>query len=169
MATQQILSSQVQDLNATIAAAITTHNAASDPHPGYMTAAEDAAIMSAHVAAANPHPGYTTSTVYTSGEVDMPLNTKVDGTHGLGSVPDIFFAVFVCKNASNAQGYAVGDEIIFNNDTVLSISSCTVWANSTLVGLTVYTDEPNIPYKDGSFSTTLEPAYWKVKLRAIKL
>lgn len=37
------------------------HIAAADPHPGYMTTAEDAAIMVAHVAAADPHPGYLTA------------------------------------------------------------------------------------------------------------
>lgn len=42
-------------------AIMSAHVAAADPHPGYMTTAEDAAIMSAHVAAADPHPGYLTS------------------------------------------------------------------------------------------------------------
>lgn len=42
-------------------AGLTAHVAAFDPHPGYMTTAEDAAIMTAHVAAVDPHPTYLTT------------------------------------------------------------------------------------------------------------
>ena len=48
-------------LDTDIAAPLAAHVVAADPHPGYMTTAEDAAIMSAHVAAADPHPVYLTA------------------------------------------------------------------------------------------------------------
>ena len=43
-----------------IDAAIATHDAAADPHPGYETAAETAALIATHAAAADPHPVYLT-------------------------------------------------------------------------------------------------------------
>lgn len=45
---------------AQVTAAITAHEGAADPHPGYTTAAELAAAIAAHEAAANPHPTYLT-------------------------------------------------------------------------------------------------------------
>lgn len=42
-------------------AGLAAHVAAADPHPVYMTSAEDAAVMAAHVAAADPHPVYMTA------------------------------------------------------------------------------------------------------------
>lgn len=44
-----------------VAAAVTAHEAAGDPHPTYLTGAEGDAKVTAHEGAANPHPTYETS------------------------------------------------------------------------------------------------------------
>lgn len=46
-----------------VTAAVSTHEAASDPHPGYATDAD----LTNHVAAADPHPGYTTAAELATG------------------------------------------------------------------------------------------------------
>lgn len=42
----------------TAASALSTHAAASDPHPGYVTTAEGTTLISDHAAAGDPHTGY---------------------------------------------------------------------------------------------------------------
>jgi hypothetical protein len=45
-----------------VTAAISAHEAAADPHPGYTTTAELSAAITAHEGASNPHPTYLTQT-----------------------------------------------------------------------------------------------------------
>jgi hypothetical protein len=59
-----------------VAAAITTHEAALDPHPVYMTSAEVASAITAHEALADPHPVYLTQT-----EGDARYIQQVTGTY----------------------------------------------------------------------------------------
>lgn len=126
----------------------------------YTDAAKAAAI--AYVDAA-------VATKFESAELDCPLNGNISAAHSLGVVPTLTQAVFRCKNASNVHGYAVGDDVVFAGDVVASNSAGTVWANSTNVGLSVYLGRPNIAYKNGTSNATLETAYWKVVLKAIKI
>lgn len=56
-------SAEIEDRLAALEAqtSMAAHEAAADPHPGYVTTAEGAALITAHEVAADPHPGYTTA------------------------------------------------------------------------------------------------------------
>jgi hypothetical protein len=74
-----------------VAAAITAHEAAGDPHPGYTTAAELAAAITAHEGAGNPHPVYLTQAE--GDALYQPLATVLSMLHtGTGSPETVLTA-----------------------------------------------------------------------------
>ena len=93
---------------------------------------------------------------------------NVTVTHGLGGVPKLLQAVLRCKDAANAHGYAVGDEVDVNTtrqavNVAYDANGC--YSNSTTLGF-IYRGADNIPYKDGSTYAAINTAHWKLVFRA---
>ena len=76
---------------ASLAAAVSAHEAAADPHPGYVTTAEGAALITAHKAESDPHPTYLTAAELPA-ELPAALNSS-------GSAP-----VYGCRAWGNFNG-----------------------------------------------------------------
>lgn len=96
------------------------HVVAADPHPGYMTTAEDAAIMSAHVAAADPHPTYLTAAEGNAAYVDQVGDTMTGtltiNNSGQAIVLQNHAAYIAWFNSSTREGYIQG----LNNGLVIN-------------------------------------------------
>ncbi len=65
------------EVSAAVAASMTAHVSAGDPHPTYTTSAELAAAVTAHEGASDPHPGYTTAAELAAALAALNLDSGV--------------------------------------------------------------------------------------------
>lgn len=128
------------DAAGTAAAAITTHEGAADPHPGYLTSAEGSAAydaigaaasaISTHEAALDPHPAYITSAEGTAAYAPIAKGVTNGDSHDhsggdggtiaygtISGTPTLGTAA--AKNIP-ATGNASATEVVYGTDTRLS-------------------------------------------------
>ena len=117
------------------------HVAASDPHPGYMTTAEDSAVMAAHVSASDPHPVYTTADELATAiagvgglGVGQTINNytssgRVAGTNYQNTTGKPIFITFACGAGATAGGnfYVGGNSNMTSNPVILFSDGGTYW------------------------------------------
>lgn len=103
---------------------------------------------------------------FTSAEQTLTVGTTVSVAHGLGRQPVFFHLVFRCKVAD--QGYAVGDEVIYESLAQFSgVRGTAPFANSTNVGFVLGNDvNQAILVRPGGTAGVLTLASWKAVLRA---
>ena len=151
-------------------AVMDTHEAAADPHPGYVTTAEGAALITAHEAAADPHPGYVLESDLVSpsltqlSETTLSEGVWINKAHSLGVVPSRVLVSLRCKTSEH--GYSVNDEILFSSgyNTAFATDRRAVVMNSTNVSFffSAYTIFPD---KTTGAPCTLTTASWAIVVR----
>jgi len=96
-----------------------------------------------------------------------PLNINTNGdttfNHGLGENPKFFGAKIICTTANN--GYSIGDELVIDGGYFQTEGSIGVFANGTVIGVTMGTT-PRIPARGGGSGThpPLNTSQWDIVL-----
>jgi hypothetical protein len=75
--------------DAEVSAAVSAHEAAVDPHPGYTTAAELTAAITTHEGLSDPHPTYMTSAEVTAAITAAAALPHVLPTYTVATVPNV--------------------------------------------------------------------------------
>jgi len=96
-----------------------------------------------------------------------PLNINTNGdttfNHGFGETPKFFGAKIICTTANN--GYSIDDELVIDGGYFSSEGSMGVFANGTVIGVTMGTN-PRIPARGGGSGThpALNTSQWDIVL-----
>jgi hypothetical protein len=108
------------------------------------------------------------ASLYDSGELSVTLSSETTLSHGLGGVPKLVWATFVCKTAE--YGFSVDDEYSFPLGYTASSSGngLAVKVDETQIKVrTLGANGPHLGRFDATYSNFyLTPANWKLKIGA---